>query len=162
MKFSDKDITGLYERYMKMVYRICYLYLKQPSDAEDAVQTVFIKLIDKGQTFSNDEHIKAWLIRCATNYCKDVLKSAYKKRTDFDIPENIADDATEGKELDKVTEAVMALPDNYKTCVYLHYYEGYKTDEIATLLGKPGSTVRNYLSDARKQLRATLGGELND
>jgi len=141
-----------------MVYRVCFLYLKNSADTEDAVQNVFIKLINTTKPFKNDEHEKAWLIRCATNHCKDVLKSAYKKRTDFDISEDIPDKESEDSHED-LLEALMKLPDKYKDCIYLHYYEGYKTDEIAALLNKPGSTIRSHLSEARELLRETLGGE---
>lgn len=53
----------------------------------------------------------------------------------------------------------MALPVKYKEVVWLHYYEGYQTDEIAAMLCRPPSTVRNQLRDARAKLKLTLGGE---
>lgn len=54
---------------------------------------------------------------------------------------------------------MLALPEKYKTCVYLHYYEGYKTAEIAAMTGTPASTVRSHLSEARALLRSMLGKE---
>ena len=59
---------------------------------------------------------------------------------------------TEGK-------VFLALPEMYRECIYLYYYEGYSTAEIATLCGAPASTVRNRLADARKLLKVALGGE---
>ena len=53
----------------------------------------------------------------------------------------------------------MALPVKYKEVVWLHYYEGYQTDEIAEMLHRPPSTVRGQLRDARAKLKLTLGGE---
>ena len=53
----------------------------------------------------------------------------------------------------------MALPVKYKEVVWLHYYEGYQTDEIAAMLKRPASTVRNQLRDARAKLKLSLGGE---
>ena len=47
----------------------------------------------------------------------------------------------------------------YKTCMYLHYYEGYKTAEIAAMTGTPASTARSHLSEARALLRSMLGKE---
>ena len=41
--------------------------------------------------------------------------------------------------------------------IYLYYYEGYRTEEVAGILKKPSSTVRNWLSEARKLLRERLG-----
>lgn len=56
-----------------------------------------------------------------------------------------------------VLEAVLALPDRYKTAVWLYYYEGYTGAEIAKLLNKPQSTVRNHLHEARAILKERLG-----
>lgn len=53
----------------------------------------------------------------------------------------------------------MALPIKYKEVVWLHYYEGYQTDEIALMLKRSPSTVRGQLRDARAKLKLTLGGE---
>ena len=53
----------------------------------------------------------------------------------------------------------MALPVKYKEVVWLHYYEGYQTDEIAEMLNRSPSTVRGQLRDARAKLKLTLGGE---
>ncbi len=50
----------------------------------------------------------------------------------------------------------MALPVKYKEVVWLHYYEGYQTDEIAEMLHRPLSTVRGQLRDARAKLKLTL------
>lgn len=55
-------------------------------------------------------------------------------------------------------EAILSLSDDYKTVVYMYYYEGYSTAEIAQFLGCPDATVRSRLARARKQLQAMLGG----
>ena len=60
---------------------------------------------------------------------------------------------------DCTEDTIMALPVKYKEVVWLHYYEGYQTDEIAAMLCRPPSTVRNQLRDARAKLKLTLGGE---
>ena len=55
-------------------------------------------------------------------------------------------------------DAILALPQDYKDVVYLYYYEGYTTAEIAAHQNCPESTVRSRLSRARKQLMTMLGG----
>lgn len=57
---------------------------------------------------------------------------------------------------DEMMELVMSLPEKYKTAVYLYYYEGYDSREIASLLHKPDSTIRTYLQKARKILKQEL------
>lgn len=53
----------------------------------------------------------------------------------------------------------MALPPKLKDVIWLCYYEGFPTDEIAKMLGRPPSTVRNQMKDARNLLKNVLGGE---
>ena len=139
---------------MKSVYRLCYSYLGSAADAEDATQATFMKLVDKPRTFKDHEHEKAWLLACAANVCKDELKSARRKRAG-DMPADVVDPQSHA-ESSNVLDAVLALPEQYKDCVYLHYYEGYKTDEIASMTNTPPSTIRNRLSEARKLLKASL------
>ena len=150
------DITGVFRRHVKSVYRLCYSYVGSAADAEDATQATFMKLVDKPRTFKDHEHEKAWLLACAANVCKDELKSARRKRAG-DMPADVVDPQSHA-ESSNVLDAVLALPEQYKDCVYLHYYEGYKTDEIASMTNTPPSTIRNRLSEARKLLKASLDG----
>ena len=154
---KNDDIAAVFRRHAKTVYRLCYTYLGNAADAEDAVQTVFAKLLGKPRRFNDAEHEKAWLIVCAQNHCRDVLKSA-RRTLRADLPEDVADERASA-EGDETLRAVLALPPKYKTCVYLYYYEGYRTVEIAALTGTPASTVRSHLSEARTLLRTMLGGE---
>lgn len=71
---TDKEIAEIYKRHSKTVYRICFAYMKNPTDTEDAVQDTFFQLIKSGPAFESEEHEKAWLIRTATNICKNVLR----------------------------------------------------------------------------------------
>lgn len=154
---SPDDIAALFERHVNTVYRLCYSYLGSHQDAEDATQSVFMKLIEKPRIFNDVGHEKAWLIVAASNLCKDILKSAARTRTTA-LPDDASriPDEQASAEPSAVLQAVLGLPSRYKDCVYMHYYEGYKTDEIATVLGKPPSTVRNDLRDARNLLKVAL------
>lgn len=142
-----------------MVYRLCYSYLGSAADAEDAAQSVFMKLVTQPRAFQSEEHEKAWLIVCASNYCKDVLKSAGRSRV-VTLPPDASARMGTRDDVDDTIDAVLRLPAQYKDCVYLYYYEGYKTAEIAQMLGLPASTVRNRLRDARALLRRALEGKV--
>ena len=148
------DITEIFHRHVRSVYRLCYSYLGNAADAEDATQTTFMKLVTQPRTFNDADHEKAWLLTCAANVCKDELKSS-RRKTQGDFPADVVDSKSRVESND-VLEAVLALPVDLKDCVYLHYYEGYKTDEIAQMTGAPPSTIRNRLSDARAKLRVAL------
>ena len=154
---TSTSIEAIFGRHMKTVYKVCYSYLGNAADAEDATQQVFMKLVDTPRAFSGEEHERAWLIVCAKNLCKDVLKSAARTRR-AEMPEDVVDPAQRA-ETDETLEAVLALPEAYRECIYLYYYEGYSTADIAAISGEPPSTIRNRMADARKLLKAALGGE---
>jgi len=157
---TDKEITEIYERQKNTIYRVCFSFLKNKADTEDAVQETFFRLITKSHAFESMDHEKAWLIRTATNVCKDTLRNWWRKRENLDDYENIH--SYETVENDNVIDAIMNLREKYKTVVYLYYYEGFNSVEIAKILNKPQSTIRNYLHEARNILREKIGGEINE
>jgi len=152
---TDREISEIYLRHSKTVYRVCFAYMKNQNDTEDAVEETFYRMITKAPEFSSEEHEKAWLIRTATNICLDILKSWQRKNENID--DYIHIEVYDNTGTDEVLRAVTDLPEKYKTVVYLYYYEGYTSAEIAEILQKPKSTVRNYLHEARKILRERIG-----
>jgi len=157
---TDKEIAEIYARHIKTIYRVCFAYMKNSADTEDAVQDTFVKLIRYSTVFESEEHEKAWLIRTASNVCKDILKAWWRKRENLEDYEHLH--GTGGIVIDDTLKVVMSLPDKYKTVVYLYYYEGYTSVEIAELLHKPQSTIRNYLHEARNVLRQQLGSDFDE
>ena len=111
---TDKEITEIYERHVQTVWRVCYAYMKNTAETEDAVQDTFLRLMDANPSFENAEHEKAWLIRTASNVCKNHLKRKWRKRENLDSAENTVGEMMQTNE---VLDAVLALPDKYKTVV---------------------------------------------
>ena len=155
---NEAEVCRALHKYADTVRRICTLHLKNRSDVEDVFQEVFLKYALHNNVWESDDHERAWLIRVAINNCRDILKSFYRKRvTLFDeiddkylvLPEPACD----------VLEAVRHLPPKYRDVIYLHYYEGYKAVEIASILHKKENTVYSWLARAREQLQRELGGE---
>ncbi len=157
---TTEEIAEIYQRQKETIYRICFLYLKNPADAEDAVQDTFFKLIKARPSFESQTHEKAWLIRTAANTCKNALRHWWKKRES--IEEHCDISGPEDTNTGDVVKAILELPDKYKIVVVLYYYEGYTGAEIANILQKPPSSVRNYLHDARTILRKRLGDDFYD
>lgn len=156
-KRSDKEITELYNKYHTIIYRLCFTYMKNESDASDAVQETFFRLIKKSPRFENEEHEKAWFIRTASNICKDDLKRSHRK--DESLEDHTEIQCGGEPHIDEVLQAILRLPDKYKTAVFLFYYEGYTSAQIAQILKMSASTVRNHLGEARKILKEKLGGD---
>ena len=156
---DERQITGIYNRHVDAVYRLCYSYMKNAADAEDMVQETFLRLIRSGKSFENDRHERAWLIVTASNLCKDQLKHWWRKTVELEEQEEAAQSASQNND---VLQAVMNLPANYKVVVYLYYYEEFTTQEIAKNLHCTESTVRSRLARARNKLKLSLGGNANE
>lgn len=154
---SRQEFTLIYDRNVDTVYRVCYSFMKNRSDAEDMTQEAFLRLLSSDICFENLRHEKAWLIVTASNLCKDSLKKWWRKTENID---DLAVSAGEDRMTScEVMEALMSLNKDYKTAVYMYYYEGYSTAEIAVHMNCPEATVRSRLARARKQLKTLLGGD---
>jgi len=152
---THKEIAEIYERNVDTVYRVCYLFFHgNRADTEDAVQTTFLRLAQETKTFRDAEHEKAWLIVTAGNLCRDILSSGWRRRVQMD--EQLVEQTAAPFFIDETVQSVMALPDNYKTAIYLFYYEGYSAKEIAGYMGKTVASVWGYLHSGRTLLRTML------
>jgi RNA polymerase sigma-70 factor (ECF subfamily) len=157
MNISGQSIDEIYLRHVYMLYRVCYAYLRSHADAEDIVSDVFVKLIRRGTYFQSVEHEKAWLLRVAINLCKDSLKHWWRNREDIDDYCDLESGSMFHE--DETLNKVLMLPERYKAAIYLHYYEGYTTEETAKILRKPHSTIRYHLHMGRKLLKEILENE---
>lgn len=155
---SELEASIAIEKYADTIRRICFVHLKNYHDTEDVFQEVFWKYLIYDAAFQNDAHEKAWLIRVAINACKDTLKSFFRKKV-IPIDELITEPSYIEDSKREVLDAVLRLPPKYKDVIYLFYFEGYSAVEIAAMLKKKENTVYTWLSRAKTQLRANLGGE---
>ena len=158
---NDSELERYIKLYHKTVLGTALCYVRNTGDAEDITQEVFIKLYTYSGSFGNDEHVKAWLIRCTINRCKSLLRSYWYR---FSEPL----EAAEGKvhydtgDDEGLSGALNRLDKNTRVVMLLHYREGYKAKEIAALLRTTESSVLHRLSRGRKQLREILTGERNE
>lgn len=151
------NLQELFERQHRRVYRIAMMMLNNTSDAEDAVQNIFMKYIEKGIEFTDEEHEKAWFITVTKNYCKDQLKAYWNRQVDMgEIPETSMPEEEEEGEL---IEQIKKLPDKYQEIIYLYYYEEYSVKEMAQMLERNESTIQTQLAVARKKLKKFIEKE---
>ena len=143
---------ALYEAHKNMVYRLALSFLRSVPDAEDAVQQVFLRLIERRDTISPGKE-RQWLAAVTANLCRDMLRAAARRNTEplSDTLPLAADD-----ECREVMQAVMQLGESERAAVYLYYYEGYDTREIARILGISRTAVTTRLDRARQHLRVEL------
>ena len=154
---KEAQAQRLVTLYADMILRISYQYLKQTMDAEDICQTVFLKYLTAQPHFDTEEHEKAWIIRTTINACKDHVRSAYFRRT-VSLEEAASVAAPVVPET-TLLPALLSLPEKYRICIYLYYYEDYTGKEIAAILGKSEAAVSQYLSRGRQKLRNLLSEE---
>lgn len=148
---TNEYICRIVDQYSRMLQKLALTRLS-PTDAEDVVQEVFLKLITACPHFRDVGHEKAWLIRTTLNYVSDLCKAANRKQIPLDEVEAIASQ----DETPQLLSAVQALPSRYSAVIHLFYYEGYSIKEIAQILRLPASTVGTRLSRGRERLKETL------
>ena len=151
----EELILEVLQKYSNTVYRLAFSRTKSVCDAEDIMQNVFMKFIKANINFESDEHIKAWLIRVTINLSKNLLTSAWFKRTtalEDDIVITL-------KEESEVYKYVLDLPTKYRTVIHLFYYEDMTTANIAEILNIKESTVRSQLHRARNMLKEKMKGD---
>ncbi len=149
---DNEQLTQYIKRYGDTVYRVAYNFVKAHEDSEDIVQETFLKLYRSDKGFDSEEHVKAWLIRVAANLAKNHIKApAQSRRTELDesLPAPEAEDSG-------LRAAMQELPEKYGIVIYLHYFEGYGTREIASMLKMTESNVKARLKRGREKLKAFL------
>ena len=156
---SEYEMERAVASYSDMVRRICFLHLKNRHDTEDVFQNVFLKYLLYEGHFADYEHEKAWMIRTAMNLAKDLLKSKWHKTT-VGIEEAVSEEKgyfqIPGMETDDTLWVLLELPQKYKECLYLFYYEDFSVREIAGVLEKSENTVKTNLRRGRELLKQKL------
>lgn len=145
-----QNIEPLFRSYKDDVYRLALSYTKSIQEAEDVCQTVFLKLMEQKEIQPGKE--RAWLMQVTANTCRNLLRSAWWKRT---VPMEERFPALEPQYTD-TWEMVMALPPKYRVLIYLRYYEELSTKEMACLLHISQTAVTTRLSRARQMLKSAL------
>ncbi len=153
----------LFKRHNRRVYAICLRMTRNPHEAEDLTQDVFVELFRKLTTFRGESAFTTWLHRVTVNA---VLMHFRKKRLALEDtaepPEQIVpgtEDATRMSILDRIsiTDAMKRLAPGYYKVFVLHDVEGYAHHEIAEIYGFTICTSKSQLHKARLKLRGILG-----
>ena len=145
----------LAEQYRDRLFAAAFQVCGNAADAEDAAQEALLRYHLSDKEFENQEHIRAWLLRVAVNWAKNISRSFWRRNT---LPleeymETLEFDCQESRE---IFREVMALPEKYRLVIHLYYYEDYSVQEIGRILGIRVSNVKVRLSRGRQMLKATL------
>ncbi len=152
-----------YRRYGAALYRLCLGYLRCSQDAEDAVQTAFVRYLQQpGRDAWPDRHKQAWLARTAANCCKDELRRAGRRlRAPWPAEDrSLAGWAGGPGEACPDAAALLArLPARWRRALWLAGL-GYTSAEIGARLHCSPATARTWMRRGRQRLRklAAEGG----
>lgn len=148
-----KDAARIFDTYGNSILRLAYSYLHGMEDAEDILQETLIRYMQKAPEFESGQHEKAWLMKVTANLSKNRIRSNKIRQAD-ELTDMLADEAD--PDLSYVWDAVRILPDRYREIIHLFYQEGFRTAEIASILGMNESTVRSDLKRGRERLKIIL------
>lgn len=154
-KKSSANEEEFIRKYSSTVYKIAYSIISDKADSEDIYQNVFLRYIRKKPAFHDENHAKAWFIRVTVNCAKSFLTQAWNKNT-VPLSEDIEYNQSEKHDLGF---ALKQLTPKGRAIIYLYYYEGYSTGEIASMLDMQDNAVRTSLSRSRDRLKTILEKE---
>lgn len=150
------------------VYTLCYRYLQQEQEAEDAVQEIFVKIFKKKDSFRAEAQMSTWIYRISMNHCLDVLKSKKRKErinhliNRLPFMENITEtNKTENKLEDKeaferIQKLILQLPENQINVLVLNRLEGISIEEVAQIMNISYKAVESLLQRAKQNLQKQL------
>ena len=156
----NHELECLVLQYQQPLLRTCFLYLRDRTLAEDAVQETFLKAYRSLASFRGECSEKTWLMKIAMNTCCDLrrahrLRSIDPRRIPELLPQAAEPFAPAEEEL--VTQ-VIQLPRKLREVILLYYYQDMTVTEIAVSLGISQSSVSGRLKRARGKLRTLLEG----
>lgn len=154
----EERIGEMIQTYEKDLLRLCCMYLKDRTMAEDAVQETFVKAYRNLKNFRGESNEKTWLVRIAINVCKDMQRTAWFQNLGRMVNLDDVKLPQETEVRSEVVEQIMSLPKKLKEVVLLFYYENMNQSEIAEALGVSVTTVHRRLNKAREALRLLLQG----
>ena len=154
------DIDAWLKRDYATAYRTACLVLRDPIDAQDAVQEAFLRVWRFRDAIPPGEARRAWLYRVVVNACISRIRSEKARPQGNDLElERLTDpaptphDAAEQSQLaGDVIAALADLPETLRVPVVLRFYAGLSEKEIAVAIDRRPGTVKSRLYDARQRL----------
>lgn len=161
-KNSNEELVGiLMNRHIHKVYGVCLNYLKNQSDAEDAVMEIFEQLPQKASTY-DIKHFGAWLFNVSRNHCIKILKQKAKTRTalldeiseDFFVessPENTL--SIEDRRIEVLSDAINQLKEGQKQCIILFFLEQKSYREIEMMTTYTAKEIKSHIQNGKRNLK---------
>ena len=168
---GDLGVLGeLYERYMELVFGVCYNYLRNEEEAKDSVQQIFLKVIQELQKYKV-EYFKSWLYMVAKNHCLMKIRDRQGKITteindrlttkpeeETDLQALIKNDHT----LELMEEALKELNPEQQQCVTLFYLQKKSYQEVSIETGFSMLQVKSHIQNGKRNLKILIEKKLSE
>jgi RNA polymerase sigma-70 factor (ECF subfamily) len=166
---SSTAMLELWMRYDSLVYGLAHSILCRRDVAEDIRQEVFLKMYTKLSQLQEHTKFVSWLKSITYNACKSWLRRqkptlSLESLADMEHPNASFESDVERRELRTLLRQMIdKLPEEYRTVIELHYFEGQTVAQIADFLELPVSTVKWRIHKGREALQqaAKINGYLN-
>jgi RNA polymerase sigma-70 factor (ECF subfamily) len=160
----------LYDEFADMTFSIAVGMLRDRQRSEDATQDVWIKVWNAAGSFDPTRaSVATWITTLAHRHVIDLLRRASVRAADkpgsepgdetaarMSTGQDVATEATNAAYVEDVRTAMAQLSGDQRRSLELAYFEGYTQSEIAELLGKPLGTIKTYMFQGMRKLRAVL------
>jgi RNA polymerase sigma-70 factor (ECF subfamily) len=162
---GDREaFEALVVRYQRPIYNAALAILRRPEDASDVTQTVFLKIVERGEDYDPQYKLFSWLYRIAVNESLDLLRRG-KRETALDDDLDIPDLDGQGPEalLTQVQTSadihrrIMSMSINDRVVLTLRHFSECSYEDIGEILDLDQKTVKSRLFEARRRLRGLLG-----
>ena len=153
-QYSQQRFAMLYDTYHPMVYRTAFRVTGNASDAEDVMQTVFVRAMKRD--IGEIEQPESYLRRAAVNAAIDLIRSRQREAA-VSLEDAAPPACTELRELrDALRKAIAKLDDRQALLFSLRYFEGHSNQEIAKMMGMSQIHVAVVLHRAKAKLQKEL------
>ena len=156
----------LVQTYQQAVFRLAYLLLGDPDDAEDIAQETFLRAWNHLKRFDPTRPLKPWLLSITANLSRNRRRSAGRYLAaltrafrDEPAPASVEEKSTQYMEANDLRKAVQNLNEPDQQVVYLRYFMDLSVAETAEVLQVAEGTVKSRLSRALEKLRAIVKRE---
>jgi len=153
---DPEAFAEIVNRHKAMVFSLGFNFFRNPAQAEDIAQEVFLELYRNLDRIQSDVHLSFWLRQTATRKCIDQTRRLRHRR--YQPLEDVAEPSFEPRPRDPLlaktlAEKVASLPEKMRMVVILRFQEDLKLGEIAEEMQMPVNTVKTTLRRALARLR---------
>jgi RNA polymerase sigma factor (sigma-70 family) len=150
----------LYQLYSRAMYNTALRMVQNAHDAEDLLQSVFVEVFSKLDSFRAESSIGAWIKRITINKCINFMKARRLALQELTTHHDTAAEPEPEREpaysMDRIRKAIEQLPDGYRVVFSLYAVEGYDHEEIGEILNITEATSKSQYSRAKARLRELL------